>query len=71
MKKSARILAAVASGADTSREIACLISLHRAAVSVALCRLADIGRVERAGVANEGRLGRPCVRWRLRRGSRG
>ena len=54
MPKEAHILQALHNGAS------------RNAVSVALFRLADIGRIERAGVANVRRAGRPCLRWRVR-----
>jgi predicted transcriptional regulator len=53
-------------GADTSEEIADLIGSKRSVISVALCRLSDAGFIERAGVANDGRAGRPYVRWRVR-----
>ena len=67
MSQIRKILLALTAGADTSEEIACIIGTSRGVISVALCRLADEGVVERAGVANDGRLGRPYVRWRVRR----
>ena len=67
MSQARKILLALMTGADTSGDIACLIGSKRGVISVALCRLADAGVVERAGVANEGRAGRPYLRWRIRR----
>jgi predicted ArsR family transcriptional regulator len=67
MNQVRKILLALGAGADTSKEIACVIGTKRGAISVALCRLADAGVIERMGVANEGRPGRPYVRWRVRR----
>jgi predicted transcriptional regulator len=69
MNQVRKILLALTAGADTSEEIACIIGTQRSSISVALCRLADVGVVERAGVANDGRPGRPYVRWRVRRSS--
>jgi predicted transcriptional regulator len=66
MNKMGKIMLALHCGAHTSNEIARLVRLKRANISVALCRLADIGMVERAGVVNVGRMGRPCIRWRTR-----
>jgi hypothetical protein len=67
VSQARRILLALTTGADTSEEIAALLDGRRSVISVALCRLADTGLVERAGVVNEGRAGQPYVRWRLRR----
>jgi predicted transcriptional regulator len=67
MSQVRKILLALTAGADTSEEIACIIGTKRGSISVALCRLADAGVVERAGVANDGRPGRPYVRWQVRR----
>jgi predicted transcriptional regulator len=61
-----RIIRAILAGAQTSSEIACAIGAPRGNVSVALHRLADRGLIERAGVVNIDRIGRPYVRWRLR-----
>jgi predicted transcriptional regulator len=61
-----RILRAILAGAQTSSEIASAIGAPRGNVSVALHRLADGGLIERAGVVNMDRIGRPHVRWRLR-----
>ena len=60
------ILAALGGGAATSRDIAERLGAERARIAVALCELADKGAIERAGVSNLRRIGRPCVRWRLR-----
>jgi predicted transcriptional regulator len=65
--RTAQILAALRSGAATSEEIASRVRSDRQNVSVALCRLAALGLVERAGVVNAHRIGRPYVRWRSRR----
>ncbi len=67
MTKTAQIVAALRSGAATSQEIAGRIRCERRNVSVALCRLAALGIIERAGVVNARRIGRPYVRWRVRR----
>jgi predicted transcriptional regulator len=61
-----QIMKAILAGAQTSSEIACAIGARRGNVSVALHRLADNGLIERAGVVNIDRIGRPHVRWRLR-----
>jgi predicted ArsR family transcriptional regulator len=61
-----RIMRAILAGAQTSSEIADAIGACRGNVSVALHRLADGGLIERAGVVNIDRIGRPHVRWRLR-----
>jgi hypothetical protein len=66
MTMTAQILAAIRNGAETSGEIAQAVASRRGTISVALCRLADIGSVERAGSLCRGGLGRPYVRWRLR-----
>jgi predicted transcriptional regulator len=62
MTKTARIVAALRSGAATSQEIAQRVRSDRRNVSVVLCRLAALGIVERAGVVNAHRIGRPYVR---------
>jgi predicted transcriptional regulator len=67
MNQVRKILLALTGGADTSEEIACILGSPRGSISVALCRLADAGAIERVGVANDGRPGRPYVRWRVRR----
>ena len=67
MTKTARILAALRGGATTSQAIAERVRAERRNVSVALCQLAEIGIIERAGVVNTPRIGRPYVRWRVRR----
>jgi predicted transcriptional regulator len=67
MTKTGRIVAALRNGLATSREIADRVRCERRNVSVALCRLAALGIIERAGVVNTPRIGRPYVRWRLRR----
>ncbi len=69
MNNTRKILRALHGGAKTSEEISRLACINRRNISVALCRLADRGVVERAGVVNAGRLGRPYVRWRSRRAS--
>jgi hypothetical protein len=61
-----RIMRAILAGAQTSSEIADAIGACRGNVSVALHRLADRGLIERAGVVNIDRIGRPHVRWRMR-----
>lgn len=66
MTKTGRIVAALRGGAVTSQEIADRVRSDRRNVSVALCRLAALGIIERAGVTNAQRIGRPYVRWRLR-----
>ena len=66
MTQISRIMRAIVTGAQTSSEIADEIGAHRRNVSVALHRLAESGLVERAGVVNVERIGRPHVRWRLR-----
>jgi predicted ArsR family transcriptional regulator len=66
MTQTARILAALRSGAATSQQIAKRIGCERRNISVALCRLAAIGVIERAGLVNARRIGRPYVRWRVR-----
>ncbi len=68
MTQALRIFAAMRGGAETSREIAVVAGSGRANISVVLCGLAELGLIERAGVANSGKLGRPYVRWRLRSG---
>jgi predicted transcriptional regulator len=65
--RTAQILAALRSGAATSEEIASRVRSDRRNVSVELCRLAALGIIERAGVVNAQRIGRPFVRWRYRR----
>ena len=65
MTTTPQILAALRGGAATSVEIARRARLCRPNVSVALCRLSELGLVVRSGVDNDGRRGRPCVRWRL------
>jgi predicted transcriptional regulator len=67
MTKIAQIVAALRSGAATSQEIASKVRADRRNVSVTLCRLAALGVIERAGVVNTRRIGRPYVRWRVRR----
>lgn len=66
MNKTRKILLALHAGASTSKEISRVLRLERGSISVALCRLADRDMVERVGVVNAGRLGRPYVRWRPR-----
>jgi hypothetical protein len=46
-------------------EAARAVMLNRDNVSIALCGLADLGIIERAGVVNTGACGRPYVRGRL------
>jgi predicted ArsR family transcriptional regulator len=65
MTKTARIVAALRSGAATSQEIADKVRSPRRRVSVALCRLAALGVIERAGIVNAQHIGRPYVRWRI------
>jgi predicted ArsR family transcriptional regulator len=67
MTKIAQILAILGDGAATTDEIARRLRFRRRHVSVTLCHLAAVGRVERAGSVGGGRIGRPFVRWRLRR----
>jgi predicted transcriptional regulator len=50
-----------------SQEIAQRVRCDRRNVSVALCQLAALGSIERAGVINAQRIGRPYMRWRFRR----
>jgi predicted ArsR family transcriptional regulator len=70
MTKFMKILSVLRRGPTTSGEIAKAIGGDRRGVSVALCRLAELGLIERAGVVNDARVGRPYVRWKLReRGS--
>ena len=69
MTQSNRILKAMKAGSQTSTEIASAIGSRRRNVSVALHRLANLGLIERAGIVNTPRIGRPCVRWRARRSS--
>jgi predicted ArsR family transcriptional regulator len=66
MTNIARILAALSSGAATSEEIAKRLGRQRRNVSAALCQLAALGIVERAGSVSLQRAGRPYIRWRLR-----
>lgn len=66
MTQNGRIIRAILAGAQTSSEIACAIGACRGNVSVALHRLGDNGLIERGGVVNIERIGRPHVRWRLR-----
>ena len=66
MMQKRRIMRAILAGAQTSSEIAHAIGACRGNVSVALHQLADGGLIERAGVVNIDRIGRPHVRWRLR-----
>ena len=66
MTKTNRILLAIRAGARTSSEIAQAVRLSRGTTSVALCRLADPGIIERAGLVNVGAPGRPYVQWRLK-----
>ena len=65
MTQTAQILAALRAGAATSRSLSDLLRVDRRCISVVLCGLANIGAIERAGVENLGRVGRPYVRWRL------
>ena len=67
MTQTRRILRAMLSGARTSREIASALGAPRGNISVALHKLANCGAIERAGVVNTNRVGRPCVRWRARK----
>ena len=67
MTKIERIVAAVRDGAATSQEIADRLRCDRKPISVELCRLAGLGIIERAGVVGARRIGRPFVRWRMRR----
>lgn len=64
MTQVALILSAMRNGAHTSAQIAHSVGSCQKIISVALCRLADIGVVERFGSTSTGRVGRPYVRWR-------
>ena len=66
MTQTRQIMRAVLAGARTSREIASAIGAPRGNISVALHKLANSGAIERAGVVNTNRVGRPYVRWRAR-----
>jgi predicted transcriptional regulator len=66
MTQATQILAAMRKGAETSAQIAISVGSRRGIISVALCRLADNGAIERHGSLSAGRVGRPYVRWRTR-----
>ncbi len=66
LTKTARILAALRGGAATSQQIANRIGCDRRNISVALCRLAATGAIERAALVITRRIGRPYLRWRVR-----
>ena len=66
MTKTAQILAAMRDGAVTSAQIAKFVGSHRGNISVTLCRLADLGVVERSGSVSARQIGRPYLRWRQR-----
>ncbi len=69
-ERDRRLLDAIGrNGASTSTDLAQLLGTSRARISVALCRLADLGRIERGSSAVRVTRGRPCIRWRLRHGA--
>jgi predicted ArsR family transcriptional regulator len=59
-----RILRALGPGPLSSADLAKRLRKNRARVSVELSLMAAEGAIQRAGVANLGARGRPCVRWR-------
>jgi DNA-binding IclR family transcriptional regulator len=69
-ERDRRLLDAIGrKGVATSADLAQLFGTSRARISVALCRLADLGRIERGPSVGRATPGRPCIRWRLKNGA--
>lgn len=59
-----KIIAAIASGIETSRALCSMFSMTRPQMTVELSRLYGLGIIAQRGSAPT-KKGRPCLRWRV------